>query len=79
MTQVEMSQAQERFLELLEKAEHGEEVMIYRNSQPVVRLMAVQPSKTPDSLAQACLAANADVSLIAEIDEWQAMEDGFPE
>ena len=78
MTQVEWQHACEHFPRLLEQAEQGEEVVICRNAHPVVQLVFL--SATPkNSLTQACLSANKDDALNAEIDEWQGFEDGFPE
>lgn len=41
MTQVDLQQAKERFLELIELAVSGEEVIISKNQQPLVKLTPV--------------------------------------
>jgi len=41
MTQVELQQAKERFLELVELAAGGEEVIISKDRQPLVKLSRV--------------------------------------
>lgn len=46
MTQVDLNQAKDRFLELVELAASGEEVLISRKDEPLVRLTSVaQPRK----------------------------------
>jgi antitoxin (DNA-binding transcriptional repressor) of toxin-antitoxin stability system len=41
MTQVDLEQAQERFLELVELAAGGEEVIISKDQRPLVRLTPI--------------------------------------
>ena len=41
MTQVEVDQVQDHLLELIERALRGEDVVIVRDSQPLVRLTPV--------------------------------------
>ena len=41
MTQVDLQQAKERFLELIELAVSGEEVIISKDQQPLVKLAPV--------------------------------------
>ncbi|MFH1117869.1 MAG: type II toxin-antitoxin system prevent-host-death family antitoxin [Pseudomonadota bacterium] len=45
MTRVDIQQAEDRFLELVELAASGEEVIISRNEQPLVRLGPVDTQK----------------------------------
>jgi antitoxin (DNA-binding transcriptional repressor) of toxin-antitoxin stability system len=45
MTQIDLQQAKDRFLELIELAASGEEVIICKNKQPFVRLSSVEPGK----------------------------------
>ena len=45
MTQVELQQAKERFLELVELAAGGEEIIISKDRQPIVKLSRVQGHK----------------------------------
>jgi antitoxin (DNA-binding transcriptional repressor) of toxin-antitoxin stability system len=44
MTQVELQQAQERFLELVELAASGEEVIISKDKRPLVKLAPIMQS-----------------------------------
>ena len=45
MIQVELHQAKERFLELVELAAGGEEVIIARDKQPLVKLTPIPQQK----------------------------------
>ena len=72
MTQVEWQHACEHFPHLLEQAEQGEEVVICRDSHPVVQLLPLSPPPSV-SLTQACVSANKDEALNAEVDEWQGL------
>jgi len=45
MTQVELQQAKERFLELIELAAGGEEIIISKDMQPLVKLSRVHDDK----------------------------------
>lgn len=45
MTQIDLQQAQERFLELIEIAASGEEVIISKDEQPFVKLTPFTESK----------------------------------
>jgi antitoxin (DNA-binding transcriptional repressor) of toxin-antitoxin stability system len=45
MTQVELQQAKERFLELIELAVAGEEIIISKDRQPIVKLSPVHGHK----------------------------------
>jgi len=47
MTQVEMAQAQVDLLKLIERAEGGEEIVIARGNEPVVRLVVVGTDQRP--------------------------------
>ena len=49
MTTINVKEARERFRRLLEKAEHGEEVIITRRGRPVARLsrLASRPAALP--------------------------------
>lgn len=49
MPQMDIAQAQNHFSDLIEKALRGEEVVITRDDQPVVKLVAVSPVKPPRS------------------------------
>ena len=50
-----------------------------RRSRLVTRLIEQELAKCDDALAAACEAANSDETLAAEIDEWQAFDDGIVE
>jgi antitoxin (DNA-binding transcriptional repressor) of toxin-antitoxin stability system len=43
MTQIELQQAKDKFLELLELAASGEDVIIAKGSEPFVKLTAATP------------------------------------
>ena len=45
MTNVELQQAKERFLELIELAASGEDVIISEGGKPFVKMSAVRPLK----------------------------------
>lgn len=45
MTHVELQQAKERFLELIELAASGEEVVISRDKNPLVKLISIHEQK----------------------------------
>lgn len=45
MTQVELQQAKERFFELVELAAGGEEIIISKDRQPLVKLSRVHAQK----------------------------------
>ncbi|MGA7876587.1 MAG: DUF2281 domain-containing protein [Desulfoferrobacter sp.] len=45
MTEVELQQAKERFLELVELAACGEEIIISKDKQPLVKLSRVHSHK----------------------------------
>lgn len=45
MTQIELQQAQDKFLELIELAASGEDVIIAKGSKPFVKLTAAQPKQ----------------------------------
>ena len=44
-------------------------------SATIARLLEQELAQRQHALEQACLAANADTALGAELDEWQAFED----
>jgi len=46
--QVAVSEAKGQLLELIRRAEAGEEVVLTRHGQPVVRLSAIPPLRTPE-------------------------------
>jgi len=48
-------------------------------SATIARLLEQELAQREHALEQACLAANADGALGAEIDEWQAFEDDIEE
>ena len=50
-----------------------------QRSRLVARLLAEELQKRERALAAACVAANKDKPLAAEIDEWQQVEDGLTE
>lgn len=41
MLKISMKEARRRFKELLDRAEHGEEVVVLRHGEPVARLISV--------------------------------------
>jgi antitoxin (DNA-binding transcriptional repressor) of toxin-antitoxin stability system len=41
MTRVELKQAQQRFMELIERAAGGEEVVIFQDDEPLVKVTAI--------------------------------------
>lgn len=45
MTQVELQQAKDRFLELIELAASGEEIIISKDKQPFVKLSPIEQPK----------------------------------
>lgn len=45
MTQIELQQAKERFLELIELAASGEEIIISKGEQPFVKLLPISQRK----------------------------------
>jgi prevent-host-death family protein len=45
MTHIDIHQAKERFLELIERAANGEEVIISKDERPLVRLAPMSPRK----------------------------------
>ncbi len=45
MTQIELKQAQEHLLELIELAVQGEEIIIYKNKKPLVKLIPISPKR----------------------------------
>lgn len=45
MTQIELQQAKERFLELIELAASGEEIIISKGEQPFVKLLPINQRK----------------------------------
>jgi hypothetical protein len=50
-----------------------------QRSRLVTRLIEHELSERDDSLAAACRAANRDQTLVREIGEWQAFDDGIEE
>lgn len=42
--QVDITEAQQRFLDLIQAAEHGEEVIITRDQQPLIQLVPLHQS-----------------------------------
>jgi metal-responsive CopG/Arc/MetJ family transcriptional regulator len=46
-------------------------------SATVARLLEQDLARREQALEAACLAANADTALAAEIEEWQAFDDGL--
>jgi len=47
MMKISAKEARERFSEILDRAERGEEVVILRRGKPAVRLSRAQPGKHP--------------------------------
>ncbi|MFO7678731.1 MAG: DUF2281 domain-containing protein [Chloroflexota bacterium] len=45
MTQIELQQAKDKFLELIELAASGEDVIIAKGSKPFVKLTAAKPKQ----------------------------------
>lgn len=41
MTQIELQDAKEQFLKLVEMAANGEEIVIYKNQRPFVKLLSI--------------------------------------
>ena len=41
MTQIELQDAKEQFMKLVEMAANGEEIVIYKNKQPFVKLLSI--------------------------------------
>ncbi len=50
-----------------------------RRSRTITRLIEQELAKHDDALAAACRAANKDMELQREIEEWQAFDDGADE
>ena len=50
-----------------------------QRSRLITHLIEQELAKCDDALAAACEAANSDPALAAEIDEWQAFDDGIVE
>jgi metal-responsive CopG/Arc/MetJ family transcriptional regulator len=50
-----------------------------QRSKLIARLLEQILAEREDSLASACRAANQDMALAKEIDEWQAFDDGVIE
>ncbi len=41
MTQIELQDAKEQFMKLVERAASGEEIVIYKNKRPFVKLLPI--------------------------------------
>lgn len=44
MTQIELQEAKKQFMKLVEMAANGEEIIIYKNERPFVKLLPITPS-----------------------------------
>lgn len=44
MTQIELQEAEKQFMKLVEMAANGEEIIIYKNERPFVKLLPITPS-----------------------------------
>lgn len=44
MTQIELQEAEKQFMKLVEMAANGEEIIIYKNERPFVKLLPIAPS-----------------------------------
>ena len=44
MTQIELQEAKEQFMKLVERAANGEEIVIYKNKRPFVKLLPIAHS-----------------------------------
>ena len=47
MIQVDFYQAKDQFLEIIERVLHGEEIVIERDDQPLVKVIAVNAPREP--------------------------------
>ncbi|MEM8535316.1 MAG: type II toxin-antitoxin system prevent-host-death family antitoxin [Chloroflexota bacterium] len=52
--QVDITEAQRRLLDLIEAAEHGEEVIITRSQQPLIQLVPIYRSFHQPQFGSAC-------------------------
>jgi prevent-host-death family protein len=66
MAEIGMHEAKTKLSQLVERAEHGEEIVITRNGKPAVRLA---PISTPSSLASVRGAWRGQVEIAADFDE----------
>lgn len=66
MAEIGMHEAKTKLSQLVERAEHGEEIVITRNGKPTVRLA---PIATPSSLASVRGAWRGRVEIAADFDE----------
>lgn len=70
--QVDIAEAQRRFMDLIQAAEHGEQVIITRNQQPLIQLVPLQNSVNRPEFGSAR-------GLITIADDFDAPLDDFRE
>ena len=69
---VDITEAQLRFLEIIQAAEHGEAVIITKNMQPVVQITAAHAMKTQPTFGSARGLITISEDFDAPLDEFNA-------